>query len=108
MKIQNRNELADFIDILDEFELINDNEYSSDELMGAVTNLMGIAKGDLSKKKFFEQSWSREPRILDTFSMMTKQPKKITEDCIHDFSLLEDCTYSRYASLQYVKEFLET
>ena len=50
-------------------------EYSSFELMDAAVKLIGIAKGEVAKKKTYDAGLSHEPRIVDTFTMMTKQPK---------------------------------
>ena len=74
-KIRNRRELADFIDILTEFEGVYGDEYSSFELMDAAVKLIGIAKGEIAKKKTYDAGLSHEPRIVDTFTMMMKQPK---------------------------------
>ena len=106
-KIRNRRELADFIDILTEFEGVSGDEYSSFELMDAAVKLIGIAKGEIAKKKTYDAGLSREPRIVDTFTMMTKQPKRLTMHCVDDFSCLEDCSYSKFARQQYMREFLE-
>ena len=105
--IQNRNQLEDFVAILDEFEGAESNQYSSVELMNAASNLMAIAKGSIAKKKVADRSWSDERRIVDTFTMMTKQPRKLTLDCFDDFQCLEDCTYSAFSNQQHIKEFLE-
>ena len=74
--IQNKNQLEDFVAILDEFEGVESNQYSSVELMNA-SNLMAIAKGSIAKKKVADHSWSEERRIVDTFTMMTKQPRRL-------------------------------
>lgn len=105
--IQNKNQLEDFVAILDEFEGSFGHQYSSSELMNAASNLMAIAKGSIAKKKVGDRSWSDERRIVDTFTMMTKQPRKLTNECFEDFQCLEDCTYSEFANRQYLKEFLE-
>ena len=106
-KIRNRRELADFIDILTEFECVYGDEYSSFELMDAAVQLIGIAKGEVAKKKTYDGGLSSESRIVDTFTMMTKQPKRLTMHCVDDFRCLEDCAYSNFAKKQQMKEFLE-
>ena len=105
--LKNRRELSDFIDILNEFECVTEDEYSSFELMDAAVKLIGIAKGEVSKKKSYDAGLSNQPRIVDTFTMMTRQPKRLTEQCVDDFRCLEDCTYAKFAKRQHMKEFLE-
>lgn len=105
--IQNKNQLEDFIAILDEFEGLESHQYSSLELMNAASNLMAIAKGSIAKKKVADPSWSDERRIVDTFTMMSKQPRRLTLDCFDDFQCWEDCTYSKFSNQQYIKEILE-
>jgi hypothetical protein len=105
--IKNQNQLEDFSAILDEFESLESDQYSSIELMNAASNLMAIAKGSIAKKKVTDRSWSDERWIVDTFTMMTEQPRTLTLNCFDDFQCLEDCTYSEFAKQQHVKEFLE-
>ena len=105
--IKNQNQLEAFVAILDEFESVESHLYSSVELRNAASNLMAIAQGSVAKEKVADFSWSDERRIVDTFTMMTKQPRKLTLDCFDDFQCLEDCTYSEFAKQQHFKEFLE-
>ena len=105
--IRNKNQLEDFVAILDEFEGLESHPYSSVELMNAASNLMAIAKGSIAKKKVANRSWSEERWIVDKFTMMTKQPRRLTLDCFDDFQCLEDCTYSEFVNQQHIKEFLE-
>ena len=105
--IRNKNQLEDFVAILDEFEGLESHPYSSVELMNAASNLMAIAKGSIAKKKVANRSWSEERWIVDTFTMMTKQPRRLTLDCFDDFQCLEDCTHSEFVHQQRIKEFLE-
>ena len=73
-KIRNRRELADFIDILTEFEGVSGDEYSSFELMDAAGTYRHRKRRDCEEKTY-DAGLSHEPRIVDTFTMMTKQPK---------------------------------
>ena len=69
--IVNRDELEDFLTILDEFEGIEGHQYSSVEMMNAAANFLSITKGSVADKKTSDRSWSDERRIVDTYTMMT-------------------------------------
>ena len=72
-----------------------------------IKTMMRSASDTIAKKKVTDRSWSDERWIVDTFTMMTEQPRTLTLNCFDDFQCLEDCTYSEFAKQQHVKEFLE-
>ena len=45
--------------------------------------------------------------IIDAYTMMTKQPKKLTSECFQDFHYFEICPYSIGEKENRVKNFIE-
>ena len=105
--IRNKNELDDFVTILEEFEGVAGEQYSSAELMDAAGTFLSVAKGSISKQKISEHGWSDDRYIVDAYTMMSRQPSGLTMDCLDDFGCIEDCMYSKFADRHFIKQFLE-
>ena len=107
-KIKNREELSDFLDILNEFIEIDDCQYSFEELSMAANTFLEAAKGEVAKHKVSAPELNRHSTPVDTYEMIIKQPKKLTEDCLQDFGMIEDCIYARSAQYENFKRLVRS
>ena len=105
-KIKNRDELSDFLDILDEFMELDNCQFSFDELSTAANTFLRTAKGEVANQKVRAPNLSQHSAPLDTYDMIIKQPAKLTVDCLQDFGMIEDCIYARSAQAENFKKFV--
>ena len=105
-KIKNKDELSDFLDILDEFMELDNCQFSFDELSTAANTFLRTAKGEVANQKLRAPNLSQHSTPLDTYDMIIKQPAKLTVDCLQDFGMIEDCIYARSAQAENFKKFV--
>jgi len=105
-KIKNRDELSDFMDILDEFMDLHNCQFSFEELSKAANTFLQTAKGNVAKQKVRAPHLSHNSAPLDTYDIIVKQPAKLTVNCLRDFGMIEDCIYARSAQAENLKQFL--
>ena len=75
-KIKNREELSDFLDILDEFiEMMIAN--SALKSSTAVNTFLEAAKGEVAKHKVRAPGLDHHSTPIDTYEMIIKQPKNL-------------------------------
>ena len=104
-KIKNRDELSDFLDILDEFMDLDDCQFSFEELSTAANTFLETAKGKVAKQKVRAPHLSHHSAPLTPMTII-KQPAKPTVDCLQDFGMIEDCIYARSAQAENFKQFV--
>ena len=66
-------------------------EYSDEQLLGSANRIIEVAKGKIAKEKTNGMKINQSSaHIIDTYTMMTRQPLRETKQAIDDFCDFED------------------
>lgn len=103
--LNNKTELADLLDIIDELESLA-HDFDSGEVIDAATNLLTIVKGDIAKKKVHDHGFSKYPRVLDTYIMMVRQHYSTTFKNLSIYNHSEDCVLAKYEKQNHLKSLI--
>ena len=94
-KINNKTELMDLMEIVEELEVYSP-DFDSAEVMDAAAHLLAIAKGDVSKKKTYDAGYNMNSRVMDTYTMMNSQRHHKTLNHLSAYNHFDDCVLANF------------
>ena len=104
-QINNKTELVDLIQIIEELEGYS-QDFDSTEVMDAAAHLLAIAKGDVAKKKVYDAGYDRSPRVMDTYAMMMSQPRYKTFKHLSAYNHFDDCVLANYEKQKHINNLM--